>query len=260
MAMPTCWPVIIPMCWPKMGFPTAQIVPVHLDTWTAVALWVSQPWATVLLLSLGLALVIIEMLTWHSWGIAAVFGGALVAFIFAAHITVGTSTWVGIVLFLLGIALLLFETHVFPGHGLSALAGLILIFLGMFFALGGAKTGALYSTAAALVTTSLVVAAFFAYLPRSPIWNKLGQPMRQTAQEGYVSSDDYTALLGQIGDSRRRCCGPPARQRSTDCGFPVVSEGDYIDEGRRFRSFWCREAASLSVPMSEIKTKDKTRG
>ena len=93
---------------------------------------------------------LIELLTWHSWGLAGVIGGALVLLIFAAHITVGTATWVGVVLFLAGIALLLFETHVFPGHGLSALGGLVLIFLGMFYALGGVQTGALYSAAAAL--------------------------------------------------------------------------------------------------------------
>ncbi len=56
------------------GLASAQTVPVDLDPWTAAALWITQPWATILLLALGLALVIIEMLTLHSWGLAGIVG------------------------------------------------------------------------------------------------------------------------------------------------------------------------------------------
>ncbi len=82
----------------------------------------------------------------------------------------------------------------------------MLIFIGMFYALGGAQAGALYSAGAALLTTLALVVAFFLYLPRSGVWKRLGQPMRQTASAGYVSSDDYTGLSGP--DRRRR--HPPA--------------------------------------------------
>ena len=197
----------------KMDLPAAALVPVQLNTWSLTALWVSQPWVTILLLALGLALVVMEMLTLHSWGVAGIIGGALVLLIFAAHITVGTATWVGVVLFLAGIALLLFETHVFPGHGVSALAGLILIFLGMFYALGGIQTGAIYSAGAALLVTVGILIAFFSYLPRSPIWKKIGQPMRQSAAAGYVSSRELHGV--------RR----PVRRRR-DSAAPVWHGGD----------------------------------
>ena len=211
----------------QMNLPAAQLVPVPLTTWTLVALWVSQPWATILLLALGLTLVVIEMLTLHSWGLAGIIGGALVLLIFAAHITVGTATWVGVTLFLAGIALLLFETHVFPGHGLSALAGLVLIFLGMFYALGGAQTGALYSAGAALLITLGILVAFFSYLPRSPIWNKLGQPMRQSALEGYVSSENYTEYVGQVGLAVT-ILRPSGTVEIGGVRLPVVTEGEFL--------------------------------
>ncbi len=214
----------------KMGLAGAAITPVHLDGWTAVALWVSQPWATILLLALGLALVVVEFLTWHTWGIAGIVGGLLVALIFASHITVGAATWVGIALFLIGITLLLLETHVFPGHGLSAFAGLILIFLGMFYALGGTQTGAIYSASAALLTCVATIAAFFLYLPRSRVWNKLGQPMRQSAIAGYVSSDDYTGFVGHVGTTVT-ALRPSGTADVEGMRLAVVSEGDFVPAG-----------------------------
>lgn len=213
----------------KMGLGTASLVPVHLDTWTTVALWVSQPWATIFLLALGLALVIFEMMTLHSWGLAGVVGGLLVVLIFAAYITIGASTWVGVALFLGGVALMVFEAHL-PGHGVWVMAGLVLIFLGMFYALGGVQAGALYSAAAALLTSIGLIIAFFIYLPRSPVWKKIGQPMRQTAAAGYVSSDDYTGFLGHVGTAAT-LLRPSGTAEIEGVRLAVVSEGEFIPAG-----------------------------
>jgi membrane-bound serine protease (ClpP class) len=214
----------------KMSLTSAQLVPAHWDAWTATAWWVSRPWLTILLLALGLALIVAEVLTMHSWGLAGIVGGVLVALIFAAHVTVGASTWAGAVLFLAGLALLVLETHVFPGHGLAALGGLVLIFLGLFYALGGAQAGALYSAGTALVVTVGILAAFFSYLPRSPIWRRLGQPMRQSAAAGYVSSQNYTEYLGRTGVSVSPL-RPSGTMEIDDIRLPVVTEGEFIASG-----------------------------
>lgn len=213
----------------KMGLGTAALVPVHLDAWTAVALWVTQPWATILLLALGLALVIAEMMTLHSWGLAGILGGVLIVLIFAAYITLGAATWVGVLLFLAGIALMVFETHL-PGHGVWVLAGLVLVALGMFFALGGVQAGALYSAAGALLTSVALLVAFFIYLPKSPVWKKIGQPMRQTAAEGYVSSEDFTGFLGRIGVAST-LLRPSGTAEIEGVRVSVVSEGSFIPAG-----------------------------
>ncbi len=212
------------------GLAGAQTAPVNLDPWTAAALWITQPWATILLLALGLMLVIVEMATLHSWGVAGILGGILIALIFAAYITVGAATWIGLLLFLAGAALLLVETHFLPGHGLPAMAGLVLIFTGMFYALGGAQAGALYSAGAALLTTLGLLTAFFLYLPRSGVWKRLGQPMRQTASAGYVSSSDYTGLLGQIGVAAT-LLRPSGTAEFDGERLSVVTEGEFIPQG-----------------------------
>ena len=209
------------------GVASAQMVAVELDPWTAVSLWITQPWATILLLALGLALVLIEVLTLHSWGLAGIFGGLIVALIFAAYITVGAASWVGLLLFLVGAALLLVETHFLPGHGYPTMAGLALIFVGMYFALGGAQAGAIYSASGALLTTVALVVAFFLYLPRSGVWKRLGQPMRQTALAGYVSSADNTGYLGQVGVAVT-LLRPSGTAEFDGIRLSVVTEGEFI--------------------------------
>lgn len=214
------------------GLAGARLVPVEMSSWYTVSLWVTQPWATVLILALGLALVFAEILTLHSWGIAGIFGGVLVGVIFAAYITVGAATWVGILLFLIGSALLLLETHVLPGHGWPAFTGLALIFAGLFYALGGPGSGALYPAVVSLFMTLAILVAFFLYLPRSGVWKRLGQPLRQTALAGYVSADDYTAFLGQFGTAVT-LLRPSGTAEIDGVRLSVVSEGDFIPQGTK---------------------------
>lgn len=208
----------------------AQLVPVEMSPWYSVSLFITQPWVTVIILVLGLALIFAEMLTLHSWGIAGIFGGVLVALIFAAYITVGAATWIGVLLFLMGAALLLLETHVLPGHGWPAFTGLVLIFAGLFYALGGPGGGAIYPATVSLVTTVAILIAFFLYLPRSGVWKRLGQPLRQTALAGYVSADDYTAYLGQFGTAVT-LLRPSGTAEIDGVRLSVVSEGEFIPQG-----------------------------
>lgn len=217
---------------PKMSpaLAGAQVSTVELSPWQAAALWITQPWATILLLAVGLALVLAELLTLHTWGLAGIAGGVVVALIFAAYITVGAATWVGVLLFLGGCAMLLLETHVLPGHGWPAFTGLALIFVGLFYALGGSQAGALYPAAMALCATVVVLVAFFLYLPRSGVWKRLGQPMRQTALAGYVSSDDYTGFLGHRGVTVT-LLRPSGTAEFDGIRLPVVSDGEFVPPG-----------------------------
>jgi membrane-bound serine protease (ClpP class) len=216
----------------KMGLPTASVQPIQFDTWTAIARWIAQPWATILLLALGIALIIIELTTMHSWGIAGIIGALMLALIFAAYIAVGGGSWVGIILFLGGIGLLLVETHLFPGHGIWAIMGTILIGVGMFYVLGGPGSNALFSMSVALIATVGMVVAFFIYLPRSRVWKKIGQPMQQLATAGYVSSQDYTGYLGSVGTTLSYL-RPSGNATFDGDKLQVVSEGGFIAENTK---------------------------
>jgi membrane-bound serine protease (ClpP class) len=161
--------------------------------------WVVSPWATIVLLALGCLLLFIDLLTLHTWGLAGTLGVVAIALVFAAHLTVGGGGWIGIVLALAGVALLLLETHVFPGHGIAGVAGLVVLFAGMFYALGGSQNAVFALSVSTLLTIAAII-GFFAYLPRSAVWQHLlSQQMQQRASLGYVTSENMTHFLGHTG-------------------------------------------------------------
>ena len=174
---------------------------VEMSDLQQIALWLVQPWATALLLALGCILVLWEVSTLHAWGIAGALGGLIVASILGANIAVGGGMWVGALLVVAGLVLLLFETHVHPGHFIPAAAGLVLIFVGAFFALGGFQFGSIFPMSVATLLSVASVLGFVMYLPKSPVWKRIGQTGQQTASLGYVSGADYTSYLGLEGVS-----------------------------------------------------------
>ena len=198
-------------------------------SWEQVAQFIVTPWATIALLVVGCLLLFIELLTLHTWGLTGTLGVLAVGLVFAAHVTVGGAGWIGIVLFLAGLTFLLVETHVFPGHGIAAVLGLMLMFLGMFYALGGSQN-ALFALSISTILTAASIIGFFAYLPRSPVWKKLGQQMQQRASLGYVTSEDLTHFLGRTGRAATKL--RPSGIADID-GFrlDVVTEGEFLDAG-----------------------------
>jgi membrane-bound serine protease (ClpP class) len=104
----------------------------------------------------------------------------------------------------------------------------------MYYALGGEQHGGWYTVAAALMTTAGIMIAFFIYLPKSRVWSKLGQPMRQTASAGYVASDDYTDFLGKTG-AAVTLLRPSGTAEIDGIKLAVVSESEFIPAGTPVR-------------------------
>jgi membrane-bound serine protease (ClpP class) len=188
-----------------------------------------QPWATITLLVVGCLLIFIDLLTPLTWGMTGTLGVLAVGLVFAAHVQFHTGAWIGIILLLGGVTFLLLETHVFPGHGIAAVAGLLLTFLGMFWSLGG-SANALFAMAVSAVLTVVTLIAFFAYLPKSPIWKALGSQMRQHNTLGYVTSENKMFLLGRTGRSLT-VLRPSGVVDIDGLRVDVVTEGDFIEAG-----------------------------
>lgn len=199
-------------------------------SWLTVAEYIAHhPWVTIALLVLGCLLLFHDLLTPLTWGVTGTLGVLFVGTVFAAQLTVGEAGWLGVILLLGGVALLLVETHLLPGHGLAAVFGLMLLFAGMFLALGGGEKAA-FSLGVSTVLTFVTVVAFFAYLPKSPVWKKIGQEMRQHSETGYTSSDNRMYLLGQSGRTLTPL-RPSGIAEIDGHRFDVVTEGDFLDPG-----------------------------
>jgi membrane-bound serine protease (ClpP class) len=149
--------------------------------------------------------------------------------VFASHLTTHTTGWIGVVLLLAGLTLLLIETHLLPGHGIAAVFGLMLLFAGMFWALGGSKNAA-FALSVSTVLTVMSLAAFFTYLPKSPVWKRLGQEMRQRSEFGYVSADSRMFLLGKKGVTQS-VLRPSGIAEIEGIRVDVVTEGEFLEPG-----------------------------
>lgn len=197
--------------------------------WDQSAQWIVSPWTTIGLLTLGCLLLFIDLLTPHTWGLMGTLGVLFVGSVFAAHLTSGTAGWIGVIVFLAGIALLLLELHVIPGHGITGMGGLLLLFLGMFWSLGGSQNAA-FSLSVSAILTTLSLIGFFAYLPKSPVWKKLGQQMQQRTSLGYVTSDSRMHFLGRAG--RAASVLRPSGLADIDgVRLDVVTEGEFLEAG-----------------------------
>ena len=210
-----------------LKLPGAVIVPEHLDFVESASLLIVTPWVTILLLAIGTALVVWEMMTLHSWGLAGVIGGLVVGLVFVAHIILGTAGWLGLILFLAGAAFILLETHVFPTHGLLLLVGTICAAVGLFFALGGDQQHALFPAATSLALVAVFLVSFLFYLPKSRIWKVLGVAGKQRATAGYVSSADYRSYLGAIGTTLS-VLRPSGIADFDGTRLDVMTEGEFV--------------------------------
>jgi membrane-bound serine protease (ClpP class) len=195
-----------------------------------IATFVDTPWMTVILLVAGCALLFHDLLTPLTWGVTGTAGVLLIGLVFASHVTGHTGGWIGVILLLVGLALLLLEIHVIPGFGMTGISGLLLLFLGMFWSLGGPRNIAVaLPVSSALAVVALL--AFFAYLPKSPVWKQLGQQMRQQANRGQILAD--VAEFNPIG--QHGVVVSPLRPYGVAdiAGIKreVVTEGDFLSEG-----------------------------
>lgn len=197
--------------------------------WEEAARWIVSPWATIALLTAGCLLLFIELLTLHTWGLTGTLGTAAVGLVFAAHVSIGSGGWIGIVVFLVGLALLLLETHVIPGQGVAGFAGLLLLFAGMFWTLGGSQN-AVFALSVSTTLTVLSIIGFFAYLPRSPVWKKISQQMQQRASLGYVTSDNLMHFLGRTGQAAT-VLRPSGLADIDGVRLDVVTEGEFLGPG-----------------------------
>ena len=197
--------------------------------WATIAHGIINPWVTILLLLAGCFLLFVDLLTPKTWEWTGTLGVLSAGIVFSAHVSEGTGGWIGVVMMLVGVGLLLLETHVFPGGGVAAIAGLLALFVGMFIALGG-SAHMVFALPVAGILTVVTLVAFFAYLPKSLLWKRITQEMRQSAIAGAATMPPIVSP-GQTGVTLT-ALRPSGTARFADgVSTGVVTEGDFLDAG-----------------------------
>ena len=215
----------------------------------------NSPWVTALLLVVGLVALYIE------FAAPGVSVGGLTAVLcftlfFWSRFLGGTAGWLEVILFVAGVVFVIVELFVIPGFGVAGMGGFLLIVISLVMAGQNFLVPETASEMRTLTRTLLVIAgsgvlviagavATTWYLDEIPILGRLAlrPPDAQlTVTDSQPHYEEYAGLppqqkklrVGDVGlaDSPLR---PAGVARFGDDFHDVVSEGNFVEDGRRIK-------------------------
>jgi len=193
--------------------------------------FISHPLVAPLLLTIGIAGLVLELLT-AGFGLFGLIGLFSLSLYFGGSILAGFSGWLAVFLFVLGLILLGIEVFL-PGFGLPGVGGIILLAISIIMVSPNLETG-LISLTIALVVTIVLVLLSLKFMPTRKFWRKLVLGTALTSEEGYNSSrQELKNFLEQQG--RALTDLRPAGTMELDDGvrLDVVTAGEYVQKDER---------------------------
>ena len=204
---------------------------VELSTAEKITRVVTNPSLAPLILMVGIAGVIIEVLT-PGFGVAGIVGGCCLALFFAGHLIAGITGWGAILLSCAGVILMIAEAFI-PGFGVTGICGM-LCFVASVILMAPSVLIGVRSFAIAIVGAVILISIAVKFLGRSKYWDEVSLKQSLGKEEGYISQDeDYGAYVGREGVALTSL--RPAGIVILDDGkrLDVVSEGGFIAKDRR---------------------------
>lgn len=193
-----------------------------------VARWLINPVVMTVLLILGIAGIVIEMLM-PGFGVPGVVGILSFGLYFFGHYVAGFAGMESVILFIIGIALLIIELFV-PSFGILGILGSAALIAGVVIA-GSDPMTAFLSIVIALVGAIIIITIFVRMNKTRGIWNKFILRDKLTTEQGYLSADVKDSLLGLEGVAIT-----PLRPAGTvligDNRIDVVTSGEFVDANR----------------------------
>lgn len=197
----------------------------------------TSPIVNGILIMLGLAGLFYGIKTGHL-GLVAGIGFLCLALFFGFQYIVKLTDFIEIIMFIVGVALLLLEIFIIPGVGITGLLGVLLIIGSLFMSmLGGFNLidthtlqAPIYSLAGAFIGFGVLMFLIIKYMPTSKAFGLLSLQTEQSSKDGFVSSTDYSWLLGLTGKTLTKL-RPAGIVEFGNEKFDVISDGDFIDQG-----------------------------
>lgn len=208
------------------GLSGAQVVKVETSTAEKLARWVTSPYVSPILLTLGIAGIILEIFT-VGFGVAGTIGLISMGLFFGGNIIAGFSGWESVLLFIVGIILMLVEAFLVPGFGFAGITGLGALVLSIIIASASIEQ-AIISLIIAIFGTVVLVAISFRFMKTRSLWNKLILGVRQQNSEGYIAPEaKLSELLGAEGVTLTPL-RPAGSAEINGMRIDVVSEGGFV--------------------------------
>lgn len=197
-----------------------------------IARFLTQSTIREILLIIGFLGLIIEATT-PGFGVPGTMGLISLALFFGGHMIAGVGNWFYVGLFILGVILLLIEIFLIPGFGLTGISGIVLIFVSIFFTLGGGER-ALYSIGVVAVILLVLFVILLILFPRLPIWKKLGLKERLETEKGYTSYTKIDEVVGKEGIVLTTL-RPAGTIEIDGKRYDAISLGEFIEKGAKIK-------------------------
>lgn len=214
-----------------MGYSTSDVFHMERTFSEKLATFLTSPGVMTLLLFIGIAGVIIEVIV-PGFGVPGILGiAAFVLYFFGNSVAgfAGSETWL---LFIIGIAMLLMELFV-PSFGILGIIGSASLIVGVVRAAYSTSHVALsLGIAAACALVAIVVVAVV--FKERGIWNKFILQESLTKEQGYIPIEDRDIMIGLVGTSVTPL-RPSGTAEFEGRRFDVVTLGGFIDPGRAVR-------------------------
>lgn len=209
-----------------------EVLDVQYSLAEKIARFLTQSTIREILLIIGFLGLIIEATT-PGFGVPGTMGLISLALFFGGHMIAGIGNWFYVGLFILGVVLLLIEIFLIPGFGLTGISGIILIFVSIFFTLGGGEK-ALYSIGVVAAILLVLFVILLILFPRLPIWKKLGLKERLETEKGYTSYTKIDELVGKEGIVLTTL-RPAGTIEIDGKRYDALSLGEFIEKGTKIK-------------------------
>lgn len=214
-----------------MGYSTNDVFHMEQSFSEKLAIFLTHPGVMTLLLFVGIAGVVIELIV-PGFGVPGILGIAgFVLYFFGNYVAgfAGMETWL---LFIIGIALMAIELFV-PSFGILGILGSISLIFGVVRAAYSTAHVA-WSLGIAFVCAVVAIVVVALIFKERGIWNKFILSESLTKDKGYIPIEDRDTLVGLTG----RSITPLRPSGTAEFGgqrMDVVTVGGFIDSGRSIR-------------------------
>ncbi|WP_054956666.1 NfeD family protein [Paenibacillus dakarensis] len=214
-----------------MGYSTDDVFRMELTFSEKLATFLTSPGVMTLLLFIGIAGVIIEVIV-PGFGVPGILGtAAFILYFFGNSVAgfAGSETWM---LFIIGIAMLLMELFV-PSFGILGIVGSASLIVGVVRAAYSTSHVALSLGIAAACALAAIVVVAIVFRERG-IWNKFVLQDSLTKEKGYIPTEDRDIMIGLVGRSITPL-RPSGTAEFDGRRLDVVTVGGFIESGRAIR-------------------------
>lgn len=193
------------------------------------ASFLTNPIVSTILLILGFAGIAIELFV-PGFGAPGIIGALSMALFFFGSYISGLAGMESAVLFVIGLVLCILEV-IIPAFGILGLMGGGAIITGVILASADVESG-ITSIIIALIVATILVIIFSRTKKGKAVWNKFVLRENLTTEEGYISADEKTSLVGLEGVTVT-----PLRPSGTalidNQRIDVVTEGGFVDINKK---------------------------